>query len=69
MTGFAYRHEKKNTSHIIIGRNGRKNWRVMGSMREVSSSVAATVLTTGPGVSANDKVKMPSIMSTRYCPS
>lgn len=64
----AYRQEKKKTSHVIMGRNGKKNWRVIGSRREVSRRVAAIVLI-GPGVSANDKVKTPSIMSMRYCPS
>ncbi len=56
-------------SQLAIGINGRANWRVSGSMREMSMSVAMAVFMMGPGEGIIDKEKMPRMMSIRYCPS
>jgi len=56
-------------SQLAIGINGRANWRVSGSMREMRMSVAMAVFMMGPGEDIIDKEKMPRMMSIRYCPS
>ena len=62
----AHLQEKKNTSQVMIGRNGRKNCRVTGMSNAVMRRVAAPVFTMGPGVSLMDKAKMPRMMRTKY---
>ena len=52
-----------------MGMKGRANWRVAGSMRDMSMRVEIAVFRIGPGEGIIDREKMPSIMSIRYCPS
>ena len=56
-------------SQAAIGKKGRKNCRVMGRTREVSSSDATAVLTNAPGCSIMHSEKIPSMASIRYWPS
>ncbi len=56
-------------SQLAIGMNGRANWRVTGTIREMSMSVDMAVLMMGPGDGIMDSEKMPRIMRIRYCPS
>ena len=56
-------------SQLAIGMNGRANWRVTGSIKEMSMSVDMAVLMMGPGAGIMDSEKMPRIMRIRYCPS
>lgn len=58
--------EKKKTSHVAMGRKGRKNCLVIGMSNAMISNVAAPVLTRGPGAGVTDSEKMPKMMSTRY---
>jgi hypothetical protein len=55
-------------SQAAIGRNGRKNWRVIGRTREKSNSDATEVFTSAPGDSIMHIENMPRIASMRYCP-
>ena len=67
--GETYVHEKKKTSHVAMGRKGRKNCLVTGMIREMRSSVATTVLTNAPGCCMIDNENTPSITINRYCAS
>lgn len=64
-----YWHEKKKTSHAAIGKNGRKNWRVIGSNSDSINSVATAVLTMGPGDWMTQRAKMPTMARKIYCAS
>ena len=62
----SYWQEKKKTSHAAIGKNGRKNWRVMGSSSDSINRVATAVLTMGPGDWMTQRAKMPTTARKRY---
>ncbi len=49
-----------------MGRKGKKNWRVMGNIRESSRRVATAVLNMGPGEAMMDREKIPRTMRMRY---
>ena len=49
-----------------MGRKGRKNWRVIGVIREASSKVATAVLTKAPGRSIMERAKTPRMVRRRY---
>lgn len=57
--------EKRN-SHVRVGSNGSRNWRVMGKHKPVMSSVAINVLANGPGASLTDSEKMATMARNRY---
>ena len=62
----AYRHEKKNTSHVNIGRNGKKNWLVTGMRRAAIRSATAPVFSNGLGDGLIDSTNIPSEIKNRY---
>jgi hypothetical protein len=62
----AYRHEKKNTSHVKIGRNGKKNWLVTGIRRAAMRSATAPVFSNGLGDGLIDSANIPSEIKNRY---
>jgi hypothetical protein len=41
-------------SHVRVGSNGSRNWRVIGKHKPVISSVATKVFANGPGASLTD---------------
>jgi hypothetical protein len=61
-----YLQEYHRTSQPAIGRKGRKNCRVMGSMSEIMRAVAITVLSIGPGDCMILRQKMPSTVNPKY---
>ena len=60
---------ENSNSHVIGGRNGSRNWRVMGIKSPPMSSAETKVLANGPGASETDKEKMAIMARMRYCPS
>jgi hypothetical protein len=63
-----YRHEKKNTSHVKIGRKGRKNWLVIGIIRAIpSNSAAKNFRSAGRGPMTMEKTRKKN--TRRYCRS
>lgn len=56
-------------SHVNVGSNGSKNWRVTGTRIPAKSAVAANVFANGPGASLTDSEKMATIARNRYCAS
>ena len=56
-------------SHVNVGNNGSKNWRVAGIRTPHRSAVAANVLAKGPGASLTDSEKMAMMARNRYCAS
>lgn len=64
--GTAHRHEKKNISHVNMGRNGKKNWLVTGTRRTVTRSATAPVFSKGPGDGLIDSANIPSVASSKY---
>jgi hypothetical protein len=61
-----YRHEKKKTSHVNIGKNGKKNWLVTGIIRAAISKMTMPILANGPGAGLINKAKIPRMSSSRY---
>lgn len=57
------------SNQVKAGRNGRRNWRVMGSSRPSISSAAVKVFAKGPGSSLTDREKMAIMAKIRYWPS
>jgi hypothetical protein len=49
-----------------MGKNGRKNCRVIGNISEIMSAVAIRVLIMGPGSCMMLRQKMPSTASPKY---
>jgi hypothetical protein len=62
----AHRHEKKNTSHVNMGRNGKKNWLVAGARRAATRSATAPVFSSGLGEGLIDSAKIPNEIRNRY---
>jgi hypothetical protein len=62
----AYRHEKKNTSHVNMGRNGKKNWLVMGVRRAATRSDTAHIFSRGPGDGLIDIANIPRAIRNKY---
>ena len=60
---------ENNSSHVRVGSNGRRNWRVMGRQRPVMSRPATNVFANGPGASLTDREKMATMAKKRYCAS
>ena len=56
-------------SHVNVGNNGSKNWRVAGIRTPHRSAVAANVLAKGPGASLTDSENMAMMARNRYCAS
>lgn len=54
------------SSHVNVGSNGRRNWRVMGRHKPVMSRVATNVFANGPGASLTDSEKMATMARNRY---
>lgn len=65
-TYFALENKK---SHVNVGSNGRRNWRVMGRQRPVIRRVARKVFANGPGASLTEREKMATMARNRYCAS
>jgi hypothetical protein len=61
-----YLQEYHRTNHAIMGRNGRKNWRVMGRMSEIMRPVAMSVFSIGPGSCIMLRQKMPRTANPKY---
>ena len=60
MTYLALENKK---SHVNVGSNGRRNWRVMGRHRPVISRVARNVFAKGPGASLTESEKMATMIT------
>src|SRR5690242_8290931 len=56
-------------SHVNVGSNGSRNWRVAGTRTPHRSAVAANVFGKGPGASLTDSEKMAMMARNRYCAS
>lgn len=56
-------------SHVNVGSNGSRNWRVAGIRTPHRSAVAANVFAKGPGASLTDNEKMAIMARNRYCAS
>jgi len=69
LRGNAYWHEKRNSNHVNIGKNGRKNCLVNGTTSVIINPVASTVLTSGPACSLIHIAKMSSTAKKIYCAS
>jgi hypothetical protein len=54
------------SSHVNVGSNGRRNWRVMGRHRPVIKRVATKVFAKGPGASLTEREKMATMARNRY---
>lgn len=62
----AYLDEKNRANQFNIGISGRKNCLVIGIIKAIIKRVDAAVLTSGPGLSIMDKLKMPMMIRSRY---
>jgi len=60
---------KKKTSHVAMGRNGRKNCLVAGMSRSPISNEAAPVFIIGPGAWLMESENTAIMINTRYFPS
>lgn len=67
--GSTYFALENKSSHVSVGSNGRRNWRVIGRHRPVMSSVATNVFANGPGDSLTEREKMATMARNRYCAS
>jgi len=65
----AYWHEKRNSNHVNIGKNGKKNCLVNGTTNVTISPVANIVFTSGPACSLIHIAKMSKTARNRYCAS
>jgi hypothetical protein len=65
-TGVTYLQLENRNSHVRVGSNGRRNWRVMGRHRPVMSRPATNVFAKGPGASLTDREKMATMARNRY---
>lgn len=68
-TGVTYLQLLNRNSHVRVGSNGRRNWRVMGRHNPVMSRPATNVFANGPGASLTDREKMATMARNRYCAS
>ena len=69
LRGDAYWHEKRNSSHVNIGKNGKKNCLVNGTTSVTINPVANIVFTSGPACSLMHIAKMSKTARKRYCAS
>lgn len=53
----------------MIGKNGKKNCRVIGKIKDNINKVDIKVLTSGPGCSITAKENIPRIARSKYWPS
>jgi len=67
--GDAYWHEKRNSSHVNIGKNGKKNCLVNGTTSVTINPVANIVFISGPACSLIHIAKISSTARKRYCAS
>jgi hypothetical protein len=67
--GQTYLQLENRSNHVKAGRNGRRNWRVMGNSRPSMSRAAVNVFAKGPGSSLTDKEKMAIMAKIKYWPS
>jgi len=69
LCGNPYWHEKRNSNHVNIGKNGKKNCLVNGTTNVTIKPVANIVFTSGPACSLIHIANMSNTAKNRYCAS